>query len=88
MHSVPDTLLGHEHRTCATQGGQHILNTATQQLLSGAGRQLGAGLQLLPVIATGQLGQLLGIGLNQRGLVLTRYSRNQRRLGLCGQYCD
>ena len=80
VHSMPDTLLGHEHRAAATEGGKHILDTVAEQLLGGASGQLGASLQLLPVIATGQLSQLLRIGLNQGGLVLTGDGRNQRRL--------
>ena len=56
VHGVPDTFLGHEHRAAAAQGGQHVLDAVAKQLLSGAGGQLGAGLQLLPIIATGQLG--------------------------------
>ena len=77
---MPDTLLGHEHRAAATEGGKHILDTVAEQLLGGASGQLGASLQLLPVIATGQLSQLLRVGLNQGGLMLTGNGRNQRRL--------
>ena len=80
MHSMPDTLLSDQHGTAATEGGKHVLDAVAEQLLGGAGGQLGAGLQLLPVVATGQLSQLLRVGLNQGGLVLTGDGRNQRRL--------
>ena len=80
VHSVPNTLLSDQHCTAATEGGKHVLNAVTEQLLGGAGGQLGASLQFLPVIATGQLSQLLRVGLNQGGLVLTGDGRNQRRL--------
>ena len=80
VHSVPDTLLGDQHCTTAAEGGKHVLDAVAEQLLGGAGGQLGASLQLLPVIATGQLSQLLRVGLNQGGLVLTGDGRDQRRL--------
>ena len=80
MHSVPDTLLSDQHCAAAAEGGKHVLDAVAEQLLGGAGGQLGASLQLLPVIATGQLSQLLRIGLNQGGLVLTGDGRNQRCL--------
>ena len=86
VHSVPDTLLSDQHCTAAAEGGKHVLDAVAEQLLGGAGGQLGAGLQLLPVIATGQLSQLLRVGLNQGGLVLTGDGRNQRRLRGCLLY--
>ena len=77
---MPGTFGGHENRAGSAKGCQHIGNAVIHQGSRGTCSQLGARLQLFPVLGAGQLCQLLRIRLNQRRLYLPRNGGDQRRL--------
>ena len=80
MLCMPGTFGGHENRAGPAKGCQHIGNAVIHQGSCGTCGQLGARLQLFPILGAGQLCQLLRIRLNQRRLYLPRNGSDQRRL--------